>query len=55
MKAVGQKLSHANMVLSWCLIPILHSSRNIIRYVQVPTHLSLGKKKNIVKSGIEWV
>jgi len=55
MKAIGQKFLHANMVVSWLLLLESSSNQHIIRKLMVPPHLALGKKKDIVKSRIEWM
>ena len=55
MKAIGQKFPHANMVISWLLLPGSSSGRHIIRNLMVPTHLALRKKEDIVKSRVEWM
>ena len=55
MKPIGQKLPHTNMVISWQLLLGSSSSRHIIRNLIVPTHLALRKKKDIVKSRVEWM
>jgi len=55
MKAIGQKLMHADMVISLLLLSILCRGWNIIRNLEIPTHLALRKKQDIVKGSIEWM